>query len=149
VLDLKNLKIFGIIYSQKKKIKKEIKGETKMEKKITKIEVLGIIKEAMADNEVVVAYCDNEIAHLEAKAVKAKERAAEKRAAGDELYAAVIGCVGTDPVTADAVLAMLEGDDLTLAKVRARLSQGVANGVLAKESIKVDGKAKMHYTLVG
>ena len=120
-----------------------------MEKKITKIEVLGIIKEAMADNEVVVAYCDNEIAHLEAKAAKAKERAAEKRAAGDELYAAVIGCVGTDPVTADAVLAMLEGDDLTVAKVRARLSQGVANGVLAKESIKVDGKAKMHYTLVG
>ena len=121
-----------------------------MEKKITKIEVLGIIKEAMADNEVVVAYCDNEIAHLEAKAVKAKERAAEKRAAGDELYAAVIGCVGTDPVTADAVLGMLEGEDLTVAKVRARLSQGVANGVLAKETLKdANGKNKVHYTVAG
>ncbi len=128
-----------------------------MEKKITHSEIYGIIKEAtIAGNPIpedcanlVVEFCDSQIEKLANKAVKAKERAAEKKAAGDELYAAVIGCVGTEPVTADAVLAMLEGDDLTVAKVRARLSQGVANGVLAKESIKVDGKAKMHYTLVG
>lgn len=146
---MKKLKFFGIINIQKKrKIIKEKKGETKMEKKITHSEIYGIIKEAMADNALVVEFCDSQIEKLANKAAKAKERAAEKRAAGDELYAAVIGCVGTDPVTADTVLGMLEGDDLTLAKVRARLSQGVTNGVLAKESIKVDGKAKMHYTKV-
>ena len=119
-----------------------------MEKKITHSEIYGIIKEAMADNALVVEFCDSQIEKLANKAAKAKERAAEKRAAGDELYAAVVDCVGTDPVTADTVLTMLDGDDLTVAKVRARLSQGVANGVLAKESIKVDGKAKMHYTKV-
>lgn len=35
--------------------------------KITKREVLGIIKAAMADNEAVVAYCDNEVAILDKK----------------------------------------------------------------------------------
>lgn len=120
-----------------------------MEKKMTKVEMYALIAELCADNADIVAFCASETDKLNAKAAKAKERAAEKKAIGDELYAAVISCVGTEPITADAVLAMLEGDDLTVAKVRARLSQGVRNGVLVKESIKVDGKAAMHYSIAG
>ena len=114
--------------------------------KMTKNEMYSLIAELCADNADVVAFCENEKAALAKKAEKAKARAAEKRAAGDELYAAVLDCVGSEPITAEAVLDMLEGEDLTVAKIRARLSQGVKNGVLAKESIKVDGKAKVHYT---
>ena len=68
--------------------------------------------------------------------------AAEKKAAGDELYAVIIEAVGAENVTAEDVLASIEGEDLTVAKVRARLSQAVKNGVLVKESVKIDGKAK-------
>ena len=116
-----------------------------MEKAMTKIEILALIRELCSDNEIVVSYCDKETASLEAKAAKARARAAEKKAAGDELYATVVECVGSEPVTAETVLESIEGEDLTVAKTRARLSQGVKNGVLVKESIKVDGKAKMHY----
>ena len=113
--------------------------------KMTKKEMYALIAELCADNADVVEFCANETAKLEAKAEKAKAKAAEKKAAGDELYAVILEAVGTELVTAETVLESIEGEDLTVAKIRARLSQGVKNGVLVKESIKVDGKAKMHY----
>ena len=116
-----------------------------MENKMTKMEMYSLIAELCADNAEVVAFCEAEQDKLAAKAEKAKIRAAEKRAAGDELYAAVLECVGSELITAEAVLAMLEGEDLTVAKVRARLSQGVKNEVLVKETVKTDGKNKVHY----
>ena len=118
--------------------------------KITKAQVLAIIAEGMADNADVVAYCENELALLESKKIKARARQDAKRAAGDELYAEVIACVGETPVTADTVYAenFADYEDLSVAKIRARLSQGVKNEVLAKETIKVDGKAKVHYTRI-
>ena len=118
--------------------------------KMTKKEIFGLIAETCADNEVIVEFCAAEVSKLDAKAAKAKEKAAEKRAAGDELYAEVIACVGETPVTADTVYAenFADYEDLSVAKIRARLSQGVKNEVLAKETIKVDGKAKVHYTRI-
>jgi hypothetical protein len=113
--------------------------------KMTKKEIYGLISETCADNEVIVEFCAAEIAKLDAKAAKAKEKAAEKKAAGDELYAVIVEAVDAENVTAEDVLASIEGEDLTVAKVRARLSQAVKNGVLVKESVKIDGKAKMHY----
>ena len=114
--------------------------------KMTKNEMYSLIAELCADNADVVAFCENEKAALAKKAEKAKARAAEKRAAGDELYAAVLDCVGSELITAEAILDMLEGEDLTVAKVRARLSQGVKNEVLVKESVKTEGgKVKVHY----
>ena len=117
-----------------------------MDKAMTKIEILALIRELCSDNEIVVSYCDKETASLEAKAAKARARAAEKKAAGDELYATVVECVGSEPVTAETVLGMIEGEDLTVAKIRARLSQGVKNGVLSKDTAKIDGKNKVDYT---
>ena len=113
--------------------------------KMTKNEMYSLIAELCADNADVVAFCDAEKAALAKKAEKAKARAAEKRAEGDALYAAVIDCVGSEPMTAEAVLDMIDGEDLTVAKIRARLSQGVKNEVLVKETIKTDGKNKVHY----
>ena len=113
---------------------------------MTKNEMFSLIEELCADNADVVAFCEAEKAALAKKAEKAKARAAEKRAAGDELYAAVLECVGSELIAAEAVLDMIDGEDLTVAKVRARLSQGVKNGVLAKESVKIEGgKVKVHY----
>lgn len=116
--------------------------------KMTKKEKFALIAELLADNTEIVDFCNDEIAKLDAKAAKAKEKAAEKKAAGDELYAAVVAVLTKDAQTAEDVLTQIEGEDLTTAKIRARLSQAVKNGVANKESIKVDGKAKVHYTLV-
>ena len=120
-----------------------------MENKMTKNEMYSLIAELCADNPEVVAFCENEKAKLAAKAEKAKARAAEKRAAGDELYAAVVATLTSEPQTADTIYAnnFAEVEDLSVAKIRARLSQAVKNGVAVKETIKVDNKAKVHYTV--
>lgn len=117
--------------------------------KMTKNEMYSLIAELCADNAEVVAFCENEQAKLAAKAEKAKARAAEKRAQGDELYASVVATLTSEPQTADAIYAdnFADVEDLSVAKIRARLSQAVKNGVAAKETIKVDGKAKVHYTV--
>lgn len=115
--------------------------------KMTKKEMYSLIAELCADNADVVAFCENEVAKLDAKAAKARVRAAERKAAGDELYAAVVSVLTAEPQTREAVFAQLDGEDLTVAKIGARLSQAVKNGVAAKDTIKVEGKSKVVYTL--
>ena len=118
-----------------------------MENKMTKNEMFSKIAELCADYADVVEFCENEKAKLAAKAEKAKARAAEKRAEGDALYAAVCGVLTAEPQTREAVFAQIEGEDLTVAKIGARLSQAVKNGVAVKDTIKVEGKSKVVYTL--
>ena len=116
--------------------------------KMTKKDMYTLISELCADNADVVEFCANEIVKLDNKAEKARAKAAERKAAGDELYAAVVSTLTAEPQTAEAVLEQIEGDELTVAKIRARLSQAVKNGVANKETLKTeDGKNKVHYTL--
>lgn len=118
------------------------------ETKITKIEMYGMIKEACADNEQIVEFCDKEIAALEAKAEKAKLRAAAKKAEGDELRSVVASVLTSEPMIAEDVLAAIEGvEDLTKAKVIARLTQLVKAGEAVKSEVIVDGKKRMAYAL--
>lgn len=116
--------------------------------KMTKVEILGMIKEACEDNEVIVEFCDKEIAALGAKAEKAKARAAAKKAEGDELRAIVASVLTTEPMIAEDVLAAITGvEDLTKAKVIARLTQLYKAGEAVKTEVTVDGKKRMAYSL--
>lgn len=116
--------------------------------KMTKVEILGMIKEACEDNEVIVEFCDKEIAALGAKAEKAKARAAAKKAEGDELRGIVASVLTTEPMIAEDVLAAITGvEDLTKAKVIARLTQLVKAGDAVKTEVTVDGKKRMAYSL--
>lgn len=116
--------------------------------KMTKVEILGMIKEACEDNEVIVEFCDKEIAALGAKAEKAKARAVAKKAEGDELRAIVASVLTTEPMIAEDVLAAITGvEDLTKAKVIARLTQLCKAGEAVKTEVTVDGKKRMAYSL--
>ena len=137
--------------------------------KITKREMFEAIKglaesgalhmadfnEAISD-EAVVNFCANEIALLDKKAVKAKERAATKKAEGDELTEAVRAAMSAEEFEPIAdIAARIEGEDVTVAKVQYRLTQLVKNGEAEKEQITVPGgegqKARkiMAYKLIG
>ncbi len=77
--------------------------------KMTKRDLYNVIKNAMADNADVVAFCDKELAALDHKAEKARERAAKKAAEGDALMDAVAAVLTDEPMTnADILAAMLE-----------------------------------------
>jgi hypothetical protein len=130
--------------------------------KITKREMFVAIKETFEtgsckfDAATVKAFCDKEIASLDAKAAKAKERAATKKAEGDELTEAVRAAMSAEEFEPIAdIAARIEGEDITVAKVQYRLTQLVKNGEAEKEQITVPGgegqKARkiMAYKLIG
>lgn len=107
--------------------------------------------ETYADNAELVEYCEKELAKLDKKNAKAKERAAEKRAIGDELQADVLAAINGDPQTRDDILAAVieaTGDEeLTVGKVQSKLNNLVEAGKIAKCKVKTeDGKTKTAYT---
>ena len=84
-------------------------------------------------------FCENEIALLDKKAEKAKERAATKRAEGDALTDAVRGALTGEFEPIADIAARIEGDDVTVSKVTYRLNKLVENGIAEKQAIKVPG----------
>ena len=89
-----------------------------------------------------VAFATKEIEQLDKKAVKAKERAAAKRAEGDALTDAVLAVLTSEFQTAADVAAQIEDEDATVAKVSYRLGALVKDGKAVKEDIKVDREGK-------
>jgi len=128
--------------------------------KVTKKVVLEAVK-AAAENgadfgavsaEDVIAYAETTIAQLDAKAAKAKEKAAEKKADGDALRAAVESAVSDEFQTIDEITATVQGmdgyEDVTKSKVTARLTQLVKANAIHKAQVKLeDGRKVMAYAL--
>jgi hypothetical protein len=107
--------------------------------KMTKKEMFEMIKVALADQATVVDFCDKEIAALDRKAAKAKERAAEKKAEGDELTAVIESVLTDELATIADITAQIEGPDVTVHKVSYRLGQLAKNGKAVKEEVSVGG----------
>ena len=89
-----------------------------------------------------VAFATKEIEQLDKKAVKAKERAAAKRAEGDALTEMVLNALTADFQTAADVAAQIEDEEATVAKVSYRLGALVKEGKAVKEDVKVDRDGK-------
>ena len=88
----------------------------------------------------VIEFCEKEIAALDRKAEKAKERAAEKKAAGDELTAIVASVMSADEFEPIAeIAARVEFEDATLHKVQYRLGELVKAGKAEKQEITIPG----------
>lgn len=114
------------------------------------LEIREIVDNSTVENkEDVLSFIDKVVASMDAKAEKAKAKAAEKRAAGDALREAVQSVLTDELQTADAILVQLQGEDLTKAKIVARLTQLVKAGIATKEDVKTDeGKTVKAYKLV-
>jgi hypothetical protein len=121
-------------------------SETKVTKK-QYFEQIKEIAETAGAGEDVIAFIDHEIELLEGKAAKAAERAAEKKAAGDELRAKVLAVITDEPQSVDEITAQIDVEDVTNAKVVNRLSQLVNLGSVQKEVVKVDSRRVTVYKL--
>jgi len=124
-----------------------------MEKRVTKRDIYAdiITMAREAKREDIVEFCEVQIEQLERKAVKAKERKASKAAAGDALKDAIAAALTYDLQTAADITekVMDAGDEVTRAKVVARLTKLVKEGVAGKMQVKVDKKKVMAYALAG
>ena len=115
--------------------------------KITKREMFEAIKETFEtgackyDAATVMAFCDKEIASLDAKAAKAKERAAAKKAEADVLMGQVEGALTGEFQTIADIAATVStvNADATVSKVTYRLTKLVEAGVAEKTDVSVPG----------
>ena len=115
--------------------------------KITKREMFEAIKETFEtgkckfDAATVAAFCDKEIASLDSKAAKAKERAAAKKAEADVLMDQVRDALtGEFQTIADIAAAVAEVNaDATVSKVTYRLTKLVEAGDAEKTDVTVPG----------
>ena len=128
--------------------------------KMTKVEMFENIRGYLNGNEMTcsideaIEFIDKQIEQLEAKAAKAKYRAAAKRADGDVLRETVFQCVDAKPktideITADVINIAEDASDITKAKVTARLTQLVKNGSVVKEQTKIGTRKIMSYARAG
>lgn len=115
--------------------------------KITKREMYEAIKETFEtgtckfDAATVTAFCDKEIAALDAKAAKAKERAAAKKAEADVLMGQVEDALTDEfQVIADIAAAVAEVNaDATVSKITYRLTKLVEANVAEKSQVTIPG----------
>ena len=113
--------------------------------KITKREMYEAIAKAMETGEckyapdVVIEFCENEIALLDKKAAKAKERAATKKAEADELMEVVAEALSEDFEPIAEIASRIQGDDVTVAKVQYRLRKLAEAGRAEKSEITIPG----------
>lgn len=118
--------------------------------KMTKAMWFEAIKEVIVASDAeqkaeMVEFIDVQLEQLAKKAEKAKERAATKKAEGDELRAAVKACLTDEFQPIDEIVAKIAGEDVTKAKVTARLTQLVKAEEAVKEQIKVGERKVMGY----
>lgn len=120
-------------------------------KKVTKKEYYVMLKEVVENSnsenkDELVEFIEKQITLLDSKAAKAKERAAERRAEGDELRALVEATLTDEYQTIADITEQIDNEDVTKAKVTARLTQLVKDGLAVKEEAKTeDGKKVMVY----
>lgn len=115
-----------------------------MEKKITKKEMFAAIR-GMVENvetvgdipaDEVLAFIDKQVEQIDKKAASAKAKAAEKKVDGDALREQIAAVLTDELQTVDAIVAQVEGEDITKSKVVARLTQLLEGGIAVKEQVK-------------
>ena len=115
-----------------------------MANKNTKRTMYNEIMEAMADNAEVVAFCQKELDHLDKQAQTAKAYKAKKQ---DALRIQVYSCLTDNYQTAEDIAAEIGDENITKAKVTAKLTALVRDNMAVKANVKVDGRRLMGYAL--
>lgn len=119
--------------------------------KVTKREMYEAIKASVVTGEpckysveMVAEFCDKEIAALDKRAEKAKERSAAKKVEADELMDKVAGVLTDEYQTIADIAGVLtaEDEDITVAKITYRLTKLVESGAVEKTQISIPGKEK-------
>lgn len=121
------------------------------EKKVTKKEYYEMLKGVVENSNIdikdeLIEFIDKQITLINNKAIKAKEKAAEKKANGDELKITVEAALTDEYQTIAGITEQIDDENVSKAKVTARLTQLVNEGLAIKEEARTeDGKKVMVY----
>ena len=108
----------------------------------TMVEGVETVGDIPADK--VLEFIDTHVAQIDAKAAKAKERAGEKKAEGDEISKRILEVLTDDFQTGECITQLVSDiPEITKSKVVARLSNLVKQGKVEKEQIKTEDRRKV------
>ena len=98
-------------------------------------------------------FCANEIAQLDKKAAKAKERAEKNKAKPDELIDLVQAALTNEPQTRDEIVEAIQAanpelETATSGRVVTRLTALIKAGIAVKESVTVGEPGAKHKVMV-
>lgn len=130
-----------------------MKGKLKMEKtnNVTKRELYTAIREIFENTEtsigditpdMVIEFCDKEIAALDRRAEKARENTAKRKAEGDDMTEAVYAALTDEFATIAAIALATDFEDVTVGKVQYRLKTLVDSNRAEKQEITVEENGK-------
>lgn len=123
-----------------------------MENKFTASEMYTLIKDKWTDAETaeaVAEFCNKELEKIAKKSARQKEKAAQKRAEGDELQNVIKSLLTNEYQTAEQILAQIAVEDgaepLTKGKIVAKMKNLVESNQAVKGDIKTEeGKRKAY-----
>ena len=125
------------------------------EKKMTKKDYYMLIKDIIENDsnieekEELIEFINKQVTQIETKAQKAKIKAEEKKNAGDELRDIVKSILTTELQTSEVITEKIGREDVTKAKVVARLTQLVKLGEAEKADVKTEeGKTVKAYKII-
>ena len=118
---------------------------------VTKRELYTAIREIFENTEtsigditpdMVIEFCDKEIATLDRRAEKARENAAKRKAEGDDMTEAVYAALTDEFTTIAAITLATDFEDVTVGKVQYRLKTLVDSNRAEKQEITVEENGK-------
>ena len=118
---------------------------------VTKRELYTAIREIFENTEtsigditpdMVIEFCDKEIAALDRRAEKARENAAKRKAEGDDMTEAVYAALTDEFATIAAITLATDFEDVTVGKVQYRLKTLVDSNRAEKQEITVEENGK-------
>lgn len=122
--------------------------------KMTKVMKYAMVKEIVMAADVeeavkveLIGLCEDEIAMIERKAVKAKERAAAKKAEADVIIDQVKAVLTDELQTVEQIVAAIGDEDVTKGKVVNRMKKLIEAEVAVKDFVKVDKRKVVAYKL--
>lgn len=89
-------------------------------------------------------FIDRELGALEKRRANQKVREDRRKAENDEMARAILDMLTDEPATNADILEEINDPEATPAKITARLSKLAREGLVAKETVKVDGKREWH-----
>lgn len=111
-------------------------------------EMVTVAVEDEARRNELVEFIDKQVEALEKRKVAAAARAEKKKAESDALTEEIFERIGEELITVDEIVITFdEEEEVSRAKVTARLGKLVNAGRIEKEAVKVDGKKRMAYRL--
>ena len=115
--------------------------KTKITNKSRYAAIINVLTGAPSDIETdeLINFCERQIAAIDRKSEKARERAAEQRKVSDELTERIAAMLTDEPQTLGDLAAAIGDEDINTSKVSARCSKLVKEGRAAKTEVTVPG----------